>query len=77
VVGRGSGLLVGVGESSAAESEKGEYDFGEHGCGVFLSVFDGNGWEVDVFDASKSLCGRSIYRRNVCVQEDTYTPPSS
>ena len=65
MVGRGSGSLVGVGQSSAAESEKGECNFGEHGCGVFLSVCDSNGWKVDVFDASKSLCGRSIYRQIV------------
>ena len=77
MVGRGSGLLVRVGQSSAAESEKGEYGFGEHDCGVVLSVCDGNRWEVDVFDVSKSLCGRSIYRRNVCVQEDSHTPPLS
>ena len=48
MVGRGSGSLVGVGQSSAAESEKGECNFGEHGCGVFLSVCDSNGWKVDV-----------------------------
>jgi len=77
VIGRGSGLLVGVGQSSAAKSEEGECNFGEHDCGVFVTVCDGNEWEVDVFDASKPLCGRSIYRQNVCVQADSHSPPLS
>jgi hypothetical protein len=70
----GGGLLVGVSQSSAAESEQGEGDFGEHDCWVLVLVLSvrlmclmplTHGAEAVLIDKSK------------VVKQDLHTPSSS
>jgi hypothetical protein len=74
--GMGGGLLVGVSQSSAAESEQGKGDFGEHGCWVLVLVLVLSVRLMCLMPLTHCADAVLIDRSKV-VKQDLHTPSSS